>query len=95
MNYFFELLKDRKNQVDDQLLDTLESLSDINCFNSFMRDCKTSHDEVETYKVLTIKSNKIPEHKSVKGKDNIFGNPTPNPLFDMKMKKPTKTVIKQ
>jgi hypothetical protein len=25
----------------------------------------------------------------VKGKDNIFGNGATNPLFDMKMKKPT------
>jgi hypothetical protein len=81
--------------VDDQLLDTLESLCDINCFNSFMKDCKRSHDEVETYKVLTIKSNKIPEHKSIKSKDNIFGNPSANPLFETKMKKPSKPAPKQ
>jgi hypothetical protein len=74
--------------VDEQILDTLDSLRDINCFKSFIRDYKISHDEVETYKVLTIKSNKIPENKQVKGKDNIFGGSNDkNPLFDVKMKK--------
>jgi hypothetical protein len=60
-----------------------------------MKDCKRSHDEVETYKVLTIKSNKIPEHKAIKSKDNIFGNPNVNPLFETKMKKPSKPAPKQ
>lgn len=81
MSYFFELLKTRRDQVDEQLLDTLESLSDINCFGSFIKDSKTSHDEVETYRVLTIKSSKIAQNKTVKGKDNIFGNSNQNPLF--------------
>jgi hypothetical protein len=40
------------------------------------------------FKVLTIKSNKIPENKKVKGKDNIFGGSS-NPIFnDSNMKKP-------
>jgi hypothetical protein len=39
----------------------------------------------------------MPENKTVKGKDNIFGggNTGNNPLFDVKMKKPKQLEKKQ
>lgn len=41
------------------------------------------------FKVLTIKSNKIPESKKVKGKDNIFaGGEAPMGMFDKGLKAP-------
>jgi hypothetical protein len=39
-------------------------------------------------KVLTIKSNKISENKTVKGKDNIFGNSQQSNGFGDKNLKP-------
>ena len=40
------------------------------------------------FKVLTIKSNKIPESKKVKGKDNIFANDGGAGMFDKGLKAP-------
>jgi hypothetical protein len=40
------------------------------------------------FKVLTIKSNKIPENKKIKGKDNIFGGNSNALFLDSNMKKP-------
>lgn len=48
------------------------SLEDVENFKLFIKDYRTSYEEEEMFKVLTIKSNKIPESKKVKGKDNIF-----------------------
>jgi len=53
-------------------LDTLLSLEDVENFKAFIRDYRKSFEEVEMFKVLTIKSSKITENKKVKGKDNIF-----------------------
>ena len=53
-------------------MDTLESFEDINSFKAFVKDYRRSFEEEEQLKVLTIKSNKISENKTVKGKDNIF-----------------------
>lgn len=53
-------------------MDTLLSLEDVENFKAFIRDYRKSFEEVEMFKVLTIKSSKITENKKVKGKDNIF-----------------------
>lgn len=42
------------------------------------------------FKVLTIKSNKIPESKKVKGKDNIFAAGDDHPMFGKALKPPPK-----
>jgi hypothetical protein len=50
------------------------------------------------FKVLTIKSNKIPESKKVKGKDNIFAGGAPGgDLFGQGLKAPIpkKTAVKE
>jgi hypothetical protein len=47
-------------------------LEDIESFKSFIKDFRSSYEEVEMFK--TIKSNKISESKKVKGKDNIFAS---------------------
>lgn len=69
---FRGLLSTRRNLIDEQILDTLLSLEEIESFQSFIKDFRSSFEEVEMFKVLTIKSNKISENKKVKGKDNIF-----------------------
>jgi hypothetical protein len=68
-------------------LDTLLSLEDIDSFRSFIKDFRSSYEEVEMFKVLTIKSNKISENKKVKGKDNIFAANNA-PLFDKGLQAP-------
>lgn len=40
------------------------------------------------FRVLTIKSNKVPENKKVKGKDNIFAGGEGAGLFDKGLKAP-------
>jgi len=49
-------------------------LEDVEHFKAFIKDYKNSFEEEEMLKVLTIKSNKITENKTVKGKDNIFNS---------------------
>lgn len=72
-----------------QLLDTLLSLEDVDSFKMFIKDYRTSYEEEEMFKVLTIKSNKIPESKKVKGKDNIFaGGEATMGMFDKGLKAP-------
>lgn len=71
-NRFNELLKTRKNIIDEQILDTLLSLEDVEHFKAFIKDYRNSYEEEEMLKVLTIKSNKPTHNKTVKGKDNIF-----------------------
>lgn len=52
-----------------------------------MLDYKASKEEEERYRVMTIKTNKVPEHKKVKGaSDNIFGGAKP-PTFGDPLKK--------
>ena len=50
----------------------------------------SSFEEIEMFKVLTIKSNKIPENKKVKGKDNIFAGNSGAAMFDKGLKAPPK-----
>jgi membrane-bound lytic murein transglycosylase MltF len=71
-NRFDELLATRKHLIDEQLMDTLLSLHDKESFRAFIKDFRNSYEEEEQLKVLTIKSNKITESKTVKGRDNIF-----------------------
>jgi hypothetical protein len=56
---FNELLKSRKNIIEEQILDTLLSLEDVEHFKSFIKDYRNSYEEEEMLKVLTIKNNKI------------------------------------
>lgn len=69
-------------------MDTLLSLEDVESFKSYIKDYRKSYEEVETYKVLTVKSTKVSENKKVKGKDTIFagGNNLPPGLFDKPLK---------
>ena len=65
------------------------SLEDVEHFKAFIKDYRNAYEEVEMFKVLTIKSNKIPENKQVKGKDNIFTGPgivSGGGLFDKGLK---------
>ena len=48
-------------------------------FRSLLGDYRASEEESERYKTLTIKTNKIPQNKKVKGsEDNIFGSAQPS-----------------
>lgn len=60
--------------VEDQIMDTLQSLESTECFKDFITDYRNAHEEEERLKVLTIKSNKMSENKTVKGRDNIFAS---------------------
>ena len=57
-------------------------------FKAFIKDYRNAYEEVEMFKVLTVKSNKIPENKQVKGKDNIFagGGGSSGGMFDKGLK---------
>jgi hypothetical protein len=95
-NQFWQMLATRKHLIDEQILDTLQSLENVEQFQAFIKDYKNSYEEEEQYKVLTIKSNKISENKKVKGKDNIFsgqgGNLNENGLKPLPKKKEVKDV---
>jgi hypothetical protein len=69
---FNALLKTRKAIIDEQILDTLLSLEDLEHFRAFIRDYRSSFEEEEMHRVLSVKSNKLAEVKRVKGKNNIF-----------------------
>jgi hypothetical protein len=62
----------------------LLSLEDVEHFKAFIKDYKNSYEEEEMLKVLTIKSNKITENKTVKGKDNIFNSSQQSHSFNDK-----------
>lgn len=91
---FNQLFCSRKDLVDEQLLDTLLSFEDVENFKLFIKDYRTSYEEEEMFKVLTIKSNKIPEGKKIKGKDNIFAGNGPT-IFDKGLKPAPKKVAPQ
>ena len=95
-NQFWQMLATRKHLIDEQILDTLQSLENVEQFQAFIKDYKNSYEEEEQYKVLTIKSNKISENKKVKGKDNIFSgqgsNLNENGLKPLPKKKEVKDV---
>ena len=72
------------------------SLSDFEVFKQIILDYRSTHEEEERHKVLTIKSNKIPENKKVKGSENIFssgsagfGGQSSDPLMALKNSKPS------
>ena len=52
----------------------LMSLSDFEIFKQLILDYKFSREQEERLQVLTIKTNKIPQNKTVKGSNNIFAN---------------------
>lgn len=85
---FGHLLESRKNLVDEQILDTLMSLQEVESFKLFIQDYRTSFEEEELFKVMTIKSNKISENKKVKGKDNIFSGDNHAGMFEKGLKAP-------
>ena len=69
------------------------SCNDFDSFRGLLLDYRISHEEEERYKVLTIKTNKLPENKKVKGNtENIFGNSN-MPTFGGK--NPSKKPIQQ
>jgi len=74
METFLELLQTRTEQIDEQILEILHSFSDFEIFKRLILDYKSYYEEEERLKTLTIKSNKIPESKKVKGTNNIFSN---------------------
>jgi hypothetical protein len=43
------------------------SCVNIENFKTLLSDYKTSQEEEERYRVLTVKTNKLPENKKVKG----------------------------
>lgn len=82
--------------VDEQILDTLLSLEDVENFKLFIKDFRNSYEEEEL--LQTIKTNKISEHKKVKGKDNIFAGGdlgSGGGLFDKALKAPKKKPTKE
>lgn len=74
MGRFLQMLETRHEQIDDQLLDMLTSLSDFMEFKTIMVDFKNHYEEEERIQLLTIKTSKAPESKKVKGANTIFSN---------------------
>lgn len=72
MERFLQLLQSRTEQIDEQLLDMLMSFSNFEQFKHLMTDYKSYYEEEEKIKLLTIKTNKMPETKKVKGANTIF-----------------------
>ena len=74
MAKFTQMLPHRTAQIDEEIYEILMSFTDFEIFKQLMLDYKSSQEEEERYRVMTIKTNKVPEHKKVKGaNDNIFG----------------------
>ena len=73
----------------------MQSLEDVQAFKEFIKDYRTSFEEEEQLKVLTIKSNKINENKTVKGKDNIFSNQGAGSFENGLKPLPKKKVVKE
>lgn len=68
-------MKSREGQIDDQISQIIISCVDINEFKTLLNDYKAAEEEEERYRVLTVKTNKLPENKKVKGNsENIFGS---------------------
>ena len=66
------------------------SFSDFQVFKELMLDYKTSLEEEEKYRLYTIKTNKIPQQKKIKGaSDNIFGGSAPPSFGNEPIKKKT------
>ena len=57
------------------LFEVVMSCVDFKTFESLLADYRTSGEEEERYKILTVKTNKVPEQKKIKGNsENIFAN---------------------
>ena len=59
MKKFSGLLESRHHQIDEQILDMLESFSDFEVFKRLMLEFKGYLSQEEALKQLTVKSNKI------------------------------------
>ena len=59
MGRFSELLQSRTHQIDEQILDMLESFTEFEAFKKVMVEFKGFLAQEETMRQLTIKSNKI------------------------------------
>lgn len=59
MGRFVGLLESRTNQIDEQILDMVESFSDFLAFKRLMLVYKDYIQNEETFKDLAIKSNRI------------------------------------
>jgi hypothetical protein len=59
MAKFVRLLEERTNQIDEQILDMVESFSDFLAFKRIMLAYKDYIQNEETFKDLAIKSNRI------------------------------------
>lgn len=91
MQKFISMLSSHSEQIDQEIMEILVSFSDFEVFKQLMLDYKAGMEEQERYRILTVKTNKIPEQKKVKGaSDNIFVNSKPiNLEKDPLKKKPT------
>lgn len=73
-------------------MEILVSFSDFEVFKQLMLDYKAGMEEEERYRILTVKTNKIPEQKQVKGaSENIFSSSSKpiNLEKDLLKKKPS------
>ena len=78
MQKFTGLLASRADQMDEEIYEILLSFSDFETFKAMMLDYRTAQEEEERYRILTIKTNKVPETKKVKSNtENIFANSQP------------------
>lgn len=78
MEKFIMMLPSRTAQIDEEIHEILLSISDFEIFKQMMVDYKTSQEEEERYRILTIKSTKMPETKKIKSNtENIFANSQP------------------
>jgi hypothetical protein len=76
---FRVLMQAREGQLDDILAETMAALYDKERHQQLLEDYERDQEEEEKYKLMTIKSSKKPESKTVK--DTIF-SAKPPPLAE-------------
>lgn len=82
------MLSSHSQQIDEEIMEILISFSDFDVFKQLMLDYKAGMEEEQQYRILTVKTNKMPEQKKVKGaSDNIFAASKPLNLEKDPLKK--------
>lgn len=64
---FYEKISENRERVDIGVYDALSVCANFEDFVGFCDDYRKAAEEQERYRVLTVKTNKMPETKKVKG----------------------------
>ena len=63
---FTKEAEERVDEIDEEILEILLSARDFFVFKQMLMDYQRAHEEEERYRILTVKTNKVPSAKKVK-----------------------------